>query len=61
MRLLIKVSENSTVPGEIYITSPEAVSFVKLPTITEVVEQAASQASIGIGPFQISLSSLTQP
>lgn len=61
LRLLIKVSQNNEVPGEISITSPEAVSFVKLPTITEVVEQAASQASIGIGPFQISLNSLSQP
>lgn len=55
LRLLIKVSENSQVPGEISITSPEAVSFINLPTITEIVEQAASRASIGIGPFQISL------
>lgn len=61
LRLLIKLSEDTQVPGEISITSPEAVSFIKLPTITEVVQQAASQASIGIGPFQISLSSLTQP
>lgn len=55
LRLLIKVSENSQVPGEISITSPEAVSFIKLPTITEVVQQAASRASFGLGPFQISL------
>ncbi|XWK89492.1 MAG: hypothetical protein U7127_05355 [Phormidium sp.] len=55
LRLLIKLSEDSQVPGEISITSPEAVSFINLPTIAEIVEQAASRASIGLGPFQISL------
>jgi hypothetical protein len=54
-RLLIKLSQDSQVPGQISITSPEAVSFINLPTITEIVEQAASRASIGLGPFQISL------
>ncbi|MFB2878779.1 hypothetical protein [Floridanema aerugineum] len=55
MRLLIKVSQDSQVPGEISITSPEAVSFINLPTIAEIVEQAASRALLGLGPFQISL------
>lgn len=54
-RLLMKLCESHQVPGEISITSPEAVSFIHLPTIAEVVEQAASRASIGLGPFQISL------
>jgi hypothetical protein len=55
LRLLIKISPDTQVPGEISITSPEAVSFINLPTIAEIVEQAASRASIGLGPFQISL------
>lgn len=55
LRLLIKLCESHQVPGKISINSPEAVSFINLPTIAEIVEQAASRASIGLGPFQISL------
>lgn len=54
LRLLIKAAETREEPGEIQLTSPEAVRFVNLPTVVELVEETASRASISLGPFQFS-------
>ena len=54
LRLLVKIPEDKESPGEIELSSPEPVSFISLPTIAEVVEEAASRASLSLGIFQIS-------
>ena len=55
LRLLIITNEVGKDPGEITFSSPQAVNFVALPTVLEVVENAARSAAISVGPFSISL------
>ncbi|WP_199312557.1 hypothetical protein [Microcoleus sp. FACHB-672] len=54
-RLLVVTSEINKDPGEIEFSSPESVRFVALPTLVEIAEEAARSASVGFGPFSISL------
>lgn len=54
LRLLIISSEPLQEPGQINFSSPQAVEFVHLPTITEVLEKTAASTSIAIGPFNLS-------
>jgi hypothetical protein len=60
LRLLILTSEDKEHPGEIDISSPQAVCFVDLPTVAELIEEAANRASIRLGPFRISLGRLAR-
>ena len=55
LRLLLVNDKIKSSPGEIDFSSPEAVKFVALPTVTEVVGQAARSASLSLGPLSISL------
>ena len=55
LRLLMLSDEQSEEPEKIEFSSPEPVRFVNLPTTTEVLEEAARSASLGVGPFNISL------
>lgn len=54
-RLLVVTSEMNKDPGKIEFSSPESVRFVALPTLVEIAEEAARSASVGVGPFSISL------
>lgn len=55
LRLLIVTPDASKEPGKIDFSSPQGVTFVALPTVAEVVEDAARSASLSFGPFSISL------
>lgn len=55
LRLLLITEEPTKEPGDIEFSSPQSVRFVNLPTTTEILEKAAQSASIGFGPFSISL------
>lgn len=54
VRLLIISSEPLQEPGEINFSSPQAVEFVHLPTIREILEKTAASTSLSIGPFNLS-------
>ena len=54
LRVFVITSTEQDKPGEITFSSPQDVHFINMPTIAEVVEQAARSAAIQIGPFKMS-------
>ncbi|MGE5660425.1 MAG: hypothetical protein ACM37W_27865 [Actinomycetota bacterium] len=55
LRLFILTAQTNQDPGEIKFSSPQPLQFVDLPTVTEILEDAARSASLSLGPFKISL------
>jgi hypothetical protein len=58
LRLWVLLAEGKRQPGPMTFSSPLEVRFVQMPTVEEVLTQAAHLSSIGLGPFQLSIKSL---
>lgn len=54
LRFFIVTPDGKNQPGKIELSSPEAIRFVNLPTLAEIVQDTASRAAISLGPFQVS-------
>lgn len=54
LRVLILTPEGKQKPGEINFSSPLPVRFTDLSKVGEMVEEAASRASLALGPLSIS-------
>lgn len=54
--IYVVIPEGRQMPGMIKVSSPYPVRFISMPTIRESAEQAASSASIAVGPIRITIS-----
>jgi hypothetical protein len=60
LRWLILTCEGKERPGEINLSSPQAVCFANLPTVAELVEASANCTHISVEPLRISLGGLAR-
>ncbi len=53
-QLLIVTPDGKQQPSEVYISSPEAIRFVDIPTFSETLTEIARSAIIEVGPLTLS-------